>query len=258
MHRFNSFFDELITHPLLRASLRLPLFHTMDVATLSHILTSKQLRPQPCPVFKENLLYLSYGKPGYKVDQPFTSRQTALMPVVIILKPQAIHSIIRAYPFDSGGFKLYKEQMHRKMRLEDFMITPHLPAIEKVVQFFFDNNMGYYQGSAIQQIKYDLIQTPIEAYHALITNKCLSQADDRKMSVEIQVNYPLLLTKETVEAIILPEMLATNSIIKTFVSDTAAAVISIPNYGLPFNMYYVFYLEEIKKFLQKKQYFNDN
>lgn len=80
----------------------LPLTHVTPWEKFLKITESGYLKPQPCRLFKENLLYLNYGRLAHKPsDKHYNWFENA--PVIFFLPPVAINRCERFYPFDTGA-----------------------------------------------------------------------------------------------------------------------------------------------------------
>src|ERR1017187_6871464 len=96
----------------------LPFVHMTDVFVLSRIAATEQLEPTECPVFKEPLLYLFCGRPSYRPNsKDLPSSLGSMAPVCFVLRPEALASVARVFPFDSGAFQagLFNDFLHSKM-----------------------------------------------------------------------------------------------------------------------------------------------
>ncbi|MFD2162244.1 hypothetical protein ACFSJU_07555 [Paradesertivirga mongoliensis] len=238
----------------------LPFFHCCDAFYLQNIIKDRHLKPRPCKVFNnEELLYLFYGRPAYKSSEVQNSKMASFMPTCFILKPGAVAEIRRILPFDSGGFSLYKECMHPGMTLESFLMTPSLESISKTIGYFYKGNQEYLLAKPNESIVYDPLEFQVESYHTLISGKFLTNADDRKASIEVQVNQPIPLTKDSLDAVILPSYLMSSQTVQDFfINELDTTVITIENFGVASSRYYIHLLEKVQEFLTKKYLLNVN
>jgi hypothetical protein len=236
----------------------LPFFHTFDAFYLQGILNSRTLMPTACEVFdREKLLYLFYGKPAYKSSKKENTKLLSWMPVCFILNHDSIKNIRRICPFDSGGFSDYCNCMHKKMTLEDFFMTPDLTSIPKTVDYFYPDNQSYFECSPKLSLDYDPIQFQVESYHTLIKDDTGTIRDDRKASIEIQLDYDFELTKDSVLAVILPDHLAASTYVQSIIKgEWGAEIITFPNYGVASSNYYIHLLEKTKEYYIKKKLLN--
>ncbi|SDF14220.1 hypothetical protein SAMN05216464_11398 [Mucilaginibacter pineti] len=247
------FFEERFTaNPVNQP--QLPFFHSCDAYYLQSILANKKLIPRECKVFNnEKLLYLFYGRPAYKSALTENSSLISRMPVCFIFKPACNMDMKRICAFDSGGYSLYESFMHPGMTVDNFLMTPNITSVHKTVDYFYDNNLGYFTGNPKNQISYDPIEFHIESYYNLLKDSSANKRDDRKASIEIQLNHELELTPDTLAAVILPSNLAGSAMVRRIITDELGAeIISIPNYGVASNGYYALIMEKTKEFFIKQ------
>jgi hypothetical protein len=231
----------------------LPFFHTCDAGYFQDILDGRQLIPTPCDVYKEDLLYLFYGKPAYKSGEVLNSKLVALMPLCFIVNYNAITSIKRMLAFDSGAFPMYERFIHKSMTKEQFELTPSKNSLNKMIEYFFANNDSYFNGEPRQSITYDKIHFQVESYHSLLKSDGLDAVDDRKSTLEIQLDHPIALNNSNIEAIILPKSLSTSDTVKKIITDDLhIPMIEIKNYGVSSQKYYTEILDKTREFLVSK------
>jgi len=98
-------FQEFLRKNSITPSASLPLVHTTSGYNIDELMTSKAIVPRPCNVFiGESLNYFFYGKPSYKISSGAAQAESWEMPVCFVVSFDAISSIKRIYPFDSGAF----------------------------------------------------------------------------------------------------------------------------------------------------------
>lgn len=233
----------------------LPFFHCCDAYYIESILESGILDTYECNVFnKEKLLYLSYGKPAYKSKNDVNNDLNFLLPVCFVINSRNVDNIKRIFPFDTGGFEKYKEYMHDKMTLNDFIMNPNSTALSKIINFFYAGNTDYYDGNARKTVDFDPIHFPVEAYHKLITGHERRIANDRKASIEIQLDKPLKLIENSVIAIIVPEIIASSDYVQRKVNQLKADLVTFrTKAGIAPGDYYFHLLEITKEYLFKKK-----
>jgi hypothetical protein len=251
------FFDEKFNFSV-KAQGLLPFFHSCDAFFLTSILEQKKLAPAKCTIFKnEKLLYLFYGRPAYKSSIKEAAGLHSLLPVSFILNADAINDIKRIAPFDTGAFKfgLFKEYIHPGMKLDTFFLTPDKKSISKTVSYFFDTNEQYYASKPRKQVEFDVLHFEIESYYELLKGVGKGKVDDRKASIEIQLQSGIPLNNKTVEAVILPENFLSSKIIRQkVINELKAEVITYEAFGVPSNHYYTEVLSLTKSYLTKKKY----
>lgn len=241
-----------IVHPAL------PFFHSCDAGYLQDILDAGELQPRKCKLYQEDLLYLFYGRPAYKSADTNNSRLLFMMPVVFIVNYDAVTTIKRSVAFDSGAFSRYSEYLHKSMNLNEFELTPTKDSLNKMVDYFFEGNDPYFNGEAKIGVHYDPVHFQIEGYHAILTGNHKTEIDDRKASLEVQLDYSIALNKNNIESIILPKHLAKSPTIKSILEAAQIPMVPITNYGVGSTSYYVHILEQAKKYLIQKNLLNDN
>lgn len=232
----------------------LPLFHSCDGFTFREILESRKLLPSECVVFRdEKLLYLFYGRPAYKDSNPLSHKLGHLLPMVFVLKNSIGIAGKRVAPFDTGAFKrgLFGKYMHPKMRIEDFLLSPGVEGIRKTISYFFGSNEKYVKGEPKSEVNCDSMDFEIRAYHSLITGVIPEEADDRKASIEIQLDHEIPLTSDTVQAVICPKEFERSEIFQRVVKEELKAkVIPYLSYSLPSPSYYALVLSLVQEYLK--------
>lgn len=203
MSRFNDFIKK---HP--PAGATLPLIHTTDVFSARDIIQKKELEPAQCPVFEESLLYFFYGRPAYRAGETKkATSQLCYMPVCFIFKPEAISSIKRILPFDSGAFedKKYANYLHHKMNKEDFFLDISLDMAARIVSFFYGSNEKYYSGE-VQQLEIPKDEFEVESYYQLISDRNKTAHDDRCASIEVQTDSIVKIIRDNILFVALPRI----------------------------------------------------
>jgi hypothetical protein len=237
----------------------LPLFHTCDAFYLRNILENGAIMPQLCDVYNEDLTYTFYGKPGYKSRLEKNSKAGFLMPVCFIINSSFISTVKRMLPFDSGGFSRYAPYLHEGMRRDDFQLTPSMSVLQQVLEFFYDSPDAYFLGKPKEKIVFDPIYSHVEGYHALISTNNCEESDDRRACFEVQVENPIPINNQAIQAVILPSHLALSPFVQNnLIHKHNIPVMQIPNYGVISSQYYVHYLEKVKEFLILKKLINGN
>lgn len=195
---------------VLRAGLanpELPLVHSTSLINFREIVKQNIITATKCPVFKEDLLYLFYGKPSYRIASSSGARtDISYCPICFILKSSAFKSVKRIFPFDSGAFQdgLYSSHIPAEITLNKFLLQTDKKIPAKVVKLFFGNNMSYFLGDASNLLAIGTMDFEIRYYHELISSTGASCTDDRKSSIEIQIDQNVTLNKDTVYAVVLP------------------------------------------------------
>lgn len=198
----------------------LPVVHTTDWWSFRHIMDGNLLAMQRCPVFSEDLVYLFYGKPCYRLHQG--SEPTSLSAfylVSLIFEANSVGPFRRVHPFDTGAFSkgFYQSHLHPKMEIKDFELNASLGAVTEAVDVFYGTNAGYFKGAPKKNIPVSPMDIEAEAFVSLISTPARTPADDRRSAIEIQLQNSIDLTNVRVLAVILPEQLLDDQRVEQFI-----------------------------------------
>ena len=190
------------------STLELPFFHTTKGSRLRGIFTQKSIGISTCKVFGEDLLYIFYGKPAYRVsggEKP--TSDPGPFPVTFILKAEAAMPLKRLFPFDTGALanNIYADVCEDSTNPAKYELKADSIQIQKFVSYFYDTAKNYYFRKP-QINSGDIHGFSEEVRHiiALIENKSRTSSDNRGYTLEAQVDIPIPLKATHVEAIILP------------------------------------------------------
>lgn len=219
------------------ASPVLPLMHTTDGYSFRDIISNDELQPQRCTIFKtEDLIYLFYGRPAYRVGAGVESTSFNMYyPVCFLLDSMYLKNATRVFPFDSGAFSnnLFQNYLHKKMTIDNFRVDPNpmspggTPIPEtpaRIVSSFYGTNKKYYYGIAKDSIDLTPLDFEAEVFFELIRTKHKTSHDDRGFSIEIQINHPIPLSHENVKAVVLPNSFFENDSVKDVILNKWQAV----------------------------------
>jgi hypothetical protein len=249
------FFDDKYANAVQVPNL-LPYFHTCDAFAFRTILETRELHAMECQVFnREKLLYLFYGKPAYKTPNKSHSKLTSFLPITFILDGNFISDIKRIVPFDSGAFcsGMYKEYLHPKMTVNDFLMHPLPSSIGKTVGYFYDTNENYFSFNPKNNIEYGELDYEIESYFNLIRSANQGLVDDRRGTIEIQLGQNVPLNENSLKALILPRnLLSAPSVEKILVDECKAELIPYDCYGVGSDLYYTNTLELARNYINNK------
>lgn len=136
MHAFIKKFD--------KATVELPLVHICSIQDLDEYLNQGKIIPRFCNIIKKNLVYLSLGKPYFRIFNRYTKRAWPLFPIALILKKNCVKNFYHIYPFDSGSFLL---NMHPIKKESDMILThfslKNLSDAYRLISAFFGNTAQY-------------------------------------------------------------------------------------------------------------------
>ena len=168
----------------------LPLTHVMDSYILERQYSESSISPlEKCDVYKEELVYLFYGRPSYRPDMSnMSSSLEYIEPVCFVLSPDVFQNVERLYPFDTGAHKekLYDTILHPKMERADFELNPaKLEVAQKTISAFFGENKAYLLATPKNISQTGMDKTCL-AYVNLIQNASREEVDDRSSAIELQ------------------------------------------------------------------------
>lgn len=235
----------------------LPFIHTTISLNFINCVRNGKLRPSRCRVFKEPLIYLFYGRPAYRVElEERPSQLYSSLPVCFIFKPNCISALKRIYPFDSGAFTrgLYKDHISGKFTLDDFAMDcmPEVP--QHIVGAFFHSNRGYYLGNP-KPISIPFTEFSTRAYFSLITDKGYREVDDRRSTIEIQCNRAINLSRDTIEAVVLPRaFLDEEELVERIFKIWEAKALDYPSYSFSPREYTGIIFESVRLYFESQGY----
>jgi hypothetical protein len=185
----------------------LPLLHTCDARAFVKILKDLKLETRLCDVFNENLLYTFYGTPSYKLKMSGSTGNQACFMVCFILDTTKLTKFHKIYPFDSGAFMKLKEvkdkYFHKESNIEDFEMKNNISSPKKVIKTFYNTNQNYISKKP-QEVVFSASNFDANDYKNLISDETAGAADERTSSIEIIFNEDVLLYKDLVKQIIIP------------------------------------------------------
>ena len=196
---------------------RLPLFHLTDGHTFRQILGSDTLEPRPCSVYGEDLLYFFYGRPSYRVNSDVgAAKLLSCLPVCFILAGDDVEDCRRMMPFDSGAFSagLFSPAVFARIHRDDFQLTPRMESAQRLVSKFYESNGDYFWGRPKPAVSIPALQFEAEAYQELVQSRAAATFDDRCSALEVQLHESYPLADGTVLAVIAPEPLLIEPVVK--------------------------------------------
>ena len=184
---------------------KLPLVHSTLCETLGRIATGTELTPQDCPVFQEPLIYLFYGRPAYRSHKGYVpDTRIPFCPICFVFKPNFVVSVKRIYPFDSGACAYGMLEPHiERTASKCFELTPQVASAQRASHLFFATNRAYFVGEPRGHVALPSEQLEAACLYRLLSDEGPAEYDDRRSSIEIQVDAPLSLV-DTLWAVILP------------------------------------------------------
>lgn len=212
----------------------LHLTHSTSMNAAIAALEQLILRATPCKVYEpEELLYLFYGRPAYKPARADHAADIPeLLPVCFVLDPQVLKRASRIVPFDSGGFPRYHPFLGPDLEREDFEIEGDPTAPARIVGGFYQSNRRYFdQQPAISASDIPVSRPAARGYARLIGDPSLADDDDRRASIEIQLDADLPL-QEVLRAIVAPPILFEDPVVLAALKECPDVnLLSYPTYG---------------------------
>ncbi len=232
----------------------LPLVHTSQCQSFAGIVAGGALPPVHCDVFLENLVYLFYGKPAFvHSNLPGGATDHTTYPVCFVFKPQRGRlSICRVYPCDSGALNGGMFSAHMHAPRDNYRLRPVLEAAERAVSLFFQSNKDYYEARPTNTPPPAGAPAEAQDYRALLTATGPTNYDDRRASVEIQSDQPVVL-RGYVSHVLLPKsFLAQPGVFDTIVNiwDATPCGYSTINGGDP-RQYYFYIRQRVANMLEE-------
>lgn len=194
---------------------QLHLTHSTSANAALEVMENLLLRTTPCAVYeREELLYLFYGRPAYKPARvEHASDMQELAPVCFVLDPQVLAQAKRVLPFDSGGFGRYHPFLGPTLSRPDFELSGDANWPARIVSGFYRSNRRYFdQQPAISANDIPMSRLAARGYARLIADPSLADDDDRRGSIEVQLDADLPL-KEVLRAIVAPPLLLNDPIV---------------------------------------------
>jgi len=185
----------------------MPLTHCTKSEYFFDMIREGAISKRPCKVFGEELVYLFYGRPSYRpYAETANTSLDAFRPVALLFRPEAIAAIRRIHPFDTGAFAngLYGHFIPGHARMQNYEIRPDLEAASKSVSFFFGSNRNYYLGRTAPGASAPPANPTVSSLLGMFQARGLSEVDDRRSAIEVQVAADVKLDSDAIMAICLP------------------------------------------------------
>lgn len=196
----------------------LPLIHKADcenregqtnVNALDYFETG-MIKPVPCNVFGEDLVYTFVGRPSYRELN---------LPTCFIIKPED-ELIQNVFIFDSGAYyaNYYSKVIDNKLDINLFRIPANGEMIKRFISFYFGDNTYYYFGLG-KNTESQGIKNSVEEFDYLMLERVVyfskANFDSRCRTLENILRTPISLDKYLM-AIIIPYSISNNAIYQNF------------------------------------------
>ena len=168
----------------------MPLMHAAPTGLGAQIIASGEVRTSPCGVYGCDLVYFFYGRPAFK---PFRNMPASGMdehlPMCLVMDPALLGDSFRILPFDSGGYGRYRPHLGGFVERPDFELGPAGDFPLRLVRAFYETNRNYYrQRPTMSQDDIPVSQPAARAVARLARDPSLADDDDRRSTIEIQID----------------------------------------------------------------------
>jgi hypothetical protein len=208
----------------------MPLMHTTDTSKFRSIVKDQIIHKSHDDNFDEDLLYLYYGRPAYRVnDEEKAANNPGNLPFCLIIRPDSVGDLKRIYPFDTGAFNkgAFNEYINDDLKNRNsFYLGNSLDIPPMVVNTFFGGNKEYYMGDFKRNLTVDFYDLEVQAYYDIIQDTGASVYDDRRYTIEIQTDHDLAINQGLdIIAVVLPSKGADNPQYQKVIIDVWKALI---------------------------------
>lgn len=252
-------FSDFLKRPSIKPSGKMPMVHTTSAYYLRHIVESDAVLPQDCEVFRNKLSYFFFGRPAYKVKGDGLQGAEWELPACLIFDYDVISKPTRIFPFDTGAHyhKLVPNFIGMMARSE-FEATPVADAPLKIVGAFFTDIRSYFEArpKALSDFEREfspnVFDAEVKAMHRLATSESNAKLDDRRLSVEVQLDTALDLKVAKPLAVVAPLPYCDDKGFRDHVQSVwSAQLISYPITALSVEAYYALIYERVGAFYAK-------
>lgn len=206
---FSNFIEESLSAPT--SNKTLPLTHGARSITLRDILSDGviELPKQDCEVLGGKYVFTFYGRPAYRPKYPEGGmRRPTSAPTYVVFKSSLLASAAKAHALDTGAFdsEVYRQHIDRALNAVDFGFPAEEDYLNRLVSYFFESNENYLNNSPKTGLNVPVGEEEAESYYSLLISNAV-EGDDRDTAVEIIFDAEVPITKETVECIVMPDIL---------------------------------------------------
>jgi hypothetical protein len=192
---------------------QLPLIHTTESSRIFSILNQGKLKATPCNVFKgEDLCYFFVGRPAYKFQLTEPNPYWWQLPMVFVIEFHDALNSKRILPFDSGAFKNSKLPSHiLSFDMADYDLAPNAALIRRLISTFYGSNANYFNalGTKPDVLETRHVLTPMHlqilSLAEMYAQPRTMDSDDRKSTIELQIEGDVEIGDGNLLGIVLPE-----------------------------------------------------
>ncbi len=187
----------------------LHLMHSTTVSAGASIIVAGELRTRACTVYGgADLLYLFYGRPAFKpLPGMLPSGIDEHLPMCLVVDPGLLDDAVRILPFDSGGYNRYAAYTGAIVARPDFELGAGREVPMRLVRAFFETNRNYYhQKPTVDHAAIPVSHGAARAFARLALDPGLSDDDDRRSTIEVQIGRSVPLAR-ALRAVVAPPVL---------------------------------------------------
>jgi hypothetical protein len=143
--------------------------------------------------------------------------------ICFILESEQFNDFHKIYPFDSGAFHKVPEMkenfFHDKTEILEFELDTKILSAKKVIKTFYETNKNYLNQQPKPSKEFSIIDFEANGYNNLINNNADGILDDRASSIEVIFDKKIVLSKETVKQIIIPNCFKDDEKVSSLIKD---------------------------------------
>lgn len=196
------------------ASPDMSLIHTTSVANFRNICIKScgAIVPQKCSVMSEELTYLFYGRPAYRMGGvSTTNRDEELRPVIMLFDRRSVGGYHSVYPLDSGAHSNNAYSPHLSgINFGDLDCSSVHDAEQKIVSRYFSGNESYFYGCEQDNLSPSPSSSVAKLYFDFLRHKGKTTYDDRSRTIEVTTRDILDLSG-SLRVIVAPDFLWSES-----------------------------------------------
>lgn len=172
----------------------LPLTHITTWSCFQKIISSGLLKTNYCNVFKDDILYLSYGKVVYEASLK-PNGWSEDFPVVFIFTPHLSNYISKYYPFDSGALAAGHLKEMELLSKSDFrkiynLLNDKYPNPANWLNMLFGSYENYYSIDVKNlSLKEESFSEKTEILKYIYSKN--HDIDQRYTTIECHINHPI-------------------------------------------------------------------
>jgi len=199
------------------------------------------------------------GRPAYKRTDSGSQAEYWELPCCFLFNDLVGADFKRVYPFDSGAFKgrRYPEYIGL-MPMEQFEANSNA-APGRIISAFFGSSERYFSGKAKDKDAFEeefnlgILETEVRALRRLASDGTPSSFDDRRFTIEIQLEQKIDFKSHPPNAVVLPSIYLRDPLIKSkIVDEWHAHPITYEVFSLSLSAYDGIIYSKVKDYLESR------